>query len=62
MNYDLQSATAYQYHYLLAYKHFQFGAGWPDEGDSGIPDTTRAEWQKANTYHNDYVEFFESGP
>ncbi|MFH1861491.1 MAG: FlgD immunoglobulin-like domain containing protein [bacterium] len=59
MNYDLDAASFYQYHYLLAYKHFQFGAGWPDDGDVGIVDTTKAQWQKSNAYHNTFVDLFE---
>jgi hypothetical protein len=62
MNYDLTAADPFQYHYLLAYKHFQFGAGWPDDGDIGIVDTTRAYWQKTNSYHNTYVILYEFGP
>jgi hypothetical protein len=62
MNYDLTAADPFQYHYLLAYKHFQFGAGWPDDGDIGVVDTTRADWQKTNTYHNSYVDLYEFGP
>lgn len=62
MNYDLTAADPFQYHYLLAYKHFQFGAGWPDDGDIGVIDTTQAHWQKTNSYHNDYVDLYEFGP
>lgn len=62
MNYDLLSADSYQYHYLLAYKQFQFGAGWPDDGDVGIVDPNLPEWQKSNSYHNTYVDLFEQGP
>lgn len=62
MNYDITSADGYQYHYLLAYKHFQFGAGWPDDGDSGTIDPTDPRWQLTNAYHDIYVDLFEQGP
>jgi hypothetical protein len=62
MNYDLNSAGSYQYYYLLAYKHFQFGAGWPDDGDIGVPDPSLPQWQKENVYHNNFVDLFTGGP
>jgi len=61
MNYDLSAASLYQYHYLLAYKNYQFGAGWPDSLDIGITDSTKAWWQKENSDHNEFVEMFEGG-
>jgi hypothetical protein len=61
-NYDLRSSSPYQYHYLLAYKHFQFGAGWPSGGHYGVADTTNPEWQLGNYYHDIYVQAFQSGP
>lgn len=62
MNYDLNAAGSYQYHYLLAYKHFQFGAGWPDDGDIGVPDPSLPQWQKENVYHNNFIDLFTGGP
>jgi hypothetical protein len=63
-NYDWEEVgqASYQYHHLLAYKHFQFGAGWPTAGNNGPADTTQAQWQQANTFHDHYVELFEGGP
>ena len=57
--YNLDNADPYQYHYLLAYKHRGFGAGWPDDGDLGIPDTTISYWQLENSYHDTYIVLYE---
>lgn len=65
MSYDLISADPFQYHYLLAYKHFQFGAGWPDAGDTGTVNPGDPQWQKSNSYHNTYLDMYpyeEGGP
>jgi len=64
MSYDLNTADPYQYYYLLAYKHFQFGAGWPDAGDTGVVDPEDPQWQKSNSFHNTYLDLypFEEGP
>ncbi len=62
INYDLNSAGLYQRHFLLAYKHFQFGAGWPDDGDIGVPNPSLPQWQKENVYHNNFVDLFTGGP
>ncbi|RJP77798.1 MAG: hypothetical protein C4524_07515 [Candidatus Zixiibacteriota bacterium] len=60
-NYDMEMAGGYQYHYLLAYKHFQLGAGWPMAGNTGVADTIKAQWQYNNTFHEAYVNLFEEG-
>jgi hypothetical protein len=61
MNYDVSVATGYPFYYLLANKHFQFGAGWPEYANVGVSDTTHADWQLQNTIHDQYVILFEQG-
>jgi hypothetical protein len=62
VNYDLRTASPYQCYYLLANKHFQFGAGWPVAGNYGSADSTRPEWQLSNIYHDDYQVSFPGSP
>jgi hypothetical protein len=61
-NYDLYAAKAYQYYYLLAYKNYQLGAGWPESGIYGQSDTTLAAFQYENVWHDNYVTAFENAP
>ncbi|TKJ41781.1 hypothetical protein CEE37_04220 [candidate division LCP-89 bacterium B3_LCP] len=60
MNYDISSADPFQYHYLIAYKHFQFGAGWPESGHyvQDPIDTTMAQWQYQNYVHDTYLGLY----
>jgi hypothetical protein len=62
MNYDPRTASSYQYYYLLAYKHFQFGSGWPIGQNQGSNDPTLPQWQVENNYHLYYLSEFETGP
>ncbi|MCX6640194.1 MAG: hypothetical protein NTW14_06890 [bacterium] len=62
MNYDLNLSGAYQDYYLLAYKHFQFGAGWPGVANIGVADSSNPAWQLQNTMHDTFVQLFEEAP
>lgn len=64
MNYNIYAANSYVYHYLLAYKHFQIGAGWPESGQYAEDpiDPSQPEWQYENYAHDAYLELYEGNP
>lgn len=61
MNYDLFSADQHQFYYLIAYKHFQFGAGWPDNSYYGVAYDSIAYWQLESYVHDTYLDLYGGG-